>query len=101
MPDASPTPSRPKWNAVVLVCKACGKRSKGPRHLKAKALVTTLRSASKDERPRPRIVTTGCLGLCPKRAIAVAFVGGQRESRIVAVASSEQLASLYPAAMAG
>ena len=41
MRDPPPTLGRPKWNAVVLVCKACSKRSKGPKHLKAKALTAT------------------------------------------------------------
>lgn len=78
---------RPGWQAVLLVCRQCGKRSSGPKSLKAKEVVKLLRDAARAERPRPRVLATGCLGLCPKKALAIARVGGPGAARIVGVGS--------------
>ncbi len=93
--NISPSAQAPSWSSVVLVCKECQKRGSGPKRLKAKALVQEARSACKAERPRPRIVVSGCLGLCPKRAIAVARVGPEG-ARIVAAAAAEDVARVMP-----
>ena len=86
----------PSWTGVVLVCKQCAKRSSGPKRLETKALVTTARNALSGSKPRPRVMTVGCLGLCPKGAIAVASVGPQG-SRLVAVETKRALRSVLPA----
>ncbi len=63
----------PGWQQIVMVCKACEKRSNGPKKFGAKkvarALLLALRQAGQ---PKTRTVQTSCLGLCPKRAVAVA-----------------------------
>jgi predicted metal-binding protein len=82
---------RVKWDAVVLVCKTCRKRSSAPKRLKPKALAGALRKALKNETPRPRILMTGCLSVCPKAATAVAFVGRDGAPRVVAIKSSDQV----------
>lgn len=66
----------PAWDTVVLVCKDCQKRGSGPRHLKTKTALSVLRHSLRSLRPRPRVVASSCLGLCPKRALTVAVVGG-------------------------
>ena len=88
-PDVSEKEARaPKWEALVLVCKACGKRSSGPKDkaLKPKQVMQELRSAAKRQRVRSRVVLTTCLGLCPKRATAVvvALPGGAQTTTAVA-----------------
>ncbi len=88
---------RPSWDTVVLVCKDCRKRRNGPAKLKAKDIVGALRRASRDLKPRPRMLVTGCLGLCPKAATAVAMVGADVVPRVVAMRSrpeSRQLVAL-------
>lgn len=72
-----------KFTGAVLVCGDCEDRSDGPRKLCArdvrKALKRELASAGKhaekgsgnDARFRLRIVQCSCLGLCPKKAMAV------------------------------
>ena len=85
-----PRPESPSWHAVFLICKQCRKRSKAPKHVKPKALAAIARAHSHEQRPRPRVVSTSCLGLCPKGAIAVAFVGGGLQPRYVPVESGEQ-----------
>ena len=89
-------PDRPKWDAVFLVCRDCHKRGSGPKHSKPKEFVTTLRKHAGATRPRPRVLLTGCLGLCPKGATAVARVGCDAPTRIVAVKSKKQLDVAMP-----
>ena len=86
----------PSWNAALLVCNVCKKRSNGPRGFKAKAVVQEARRALRDLKPRPRIVLTTCLGLCPKGALAVAFVGGGSGAQICAIESIEQVEATLP-----
>ncbi len=63
----------PGWKQIVLVCKACEKRKKGPKKLGAKKVARALGPALRQAgQPRTLIVPTGCLRLCPKRAITVA-----------------------------
>lgn len=78
------------WPAVLLVCKDCRKRSSGPKDLKAKDAVRELRIALKHDRPRPRVLLTNCMGLCPKKALAVAWADGHGEPRAVAMTSTAQ-----------
>ncbi len=87
-------PSVPSWQALVVVCKDCQKRGSGPKRLKAKDVVQSARMASKAERPRPRVIVSGCLGLCPKRAIAVARVDAASGARLVAAASADDVVAL-------
>ncbi len=94
--ERTPRPNSPSWDAVFLICKKCRKRSKAPKGLKAKALAATVRAHSREQRPRPRIVLTSCLGLCPTGAIAVAFVGRGGWPRIVPIESCEQLDAVIP-----
>lgn len=72
----TPRTLRPGWKSVVLVCKSCEKRSKGPKRLTAKGLAKDLRRACRDAGvARPRMVLTACMSACPKKAITVATVG--------------------------
>lgn len=88
---------QPSWNALLLVCKDCGKRSSGPgKALKVKEVVHELRSASRDARPRPRVLLTNCMGLCPKKAVAVASADGTTPPRAVAVGSVSALHDALP-----
>jgi predicted metal-binding protein len=81
---------RPRWAAVFLVCKACGERRNGPKKLKPKALVALVRRESKGLAERTRVMTTGCLGLCPKSAIALAHAGAGSSAAIVAIKSRRE-----------
>jgi len=65
-----------KWGPVALVCKKCGKKLGGGFGRKNKhGLADTLRDTLKDtgRRRALRVVETGCLGICPKGAVAVAL----------------------------
>ena len=60
-----------KFDSVVLVCSDCEKRSSGPTRLSAKDVRKDLKHQLTGPLRRFRIVQTSCLGICPKRAIAV------------------------------
>jgi len=93
-----PRPLPFRIDALVLVCKACGKRDSGPRDLKPKKLAAEFKSAAKGVRLKTRVVMTSCLGLCPKRAIAVGVVSGDGHGpRQFALESAEQV----PGVLAG
>ena len=67
-----PEPLRPGFRSVVMVCRLCERRSKGPRKLRAKEVAKALsRACRRAGVPRPRMVLTSCLGACPKKAITV------------------------------
>ena len=69
----APAPLRPGWKSVVLVCKACEKRSKGPKKIGAREVAKQLGRACRDAKvPRVRVVLTTCMGVCPKKAFTVA-----------------------------
>lgn len=76
---------KPSWDAIMLICKECGKRKNAPDDLKSKVLVKRARGHLKKSRPRPRVISTSCLGVCPKGAIAVAWVGGTHAPRLACV----------------
>jgi predicted metal-binding protein len=73
MPNPIQTVPTP-WEDVILVCKKCSKKLKGgfgpdgDATLRG-ALTTELRRTGR--RRAVRIIETKCLGLCPKRAVAV------------------------------
>ena len=88
----APAVRTPRWSAVVLVCKACGKRGSGPKKLKPKALASALRKEMRREGDRStRVVMTSCLGLCPKNATTVVQVGRETSTRMVAVRSKKEI----------
>jgi predicted metal-binding protein len=88
--------SQPEWDSLLLVCKECRKRKDGPKHLKAKTLAATLKVMARKKAPLSQIVMTSCLGLCPKRATAVAYTGVGPAPRIVAITSSAELQEMLP-----
>jgi predicted metal-binding protein len=90
--DEPDTPARQTLvcDVLVLVCKDCRKRSSGP-ETKTKKLAAGLRSLAKDSKLKARVVTTSCLGLCPKKATAVALVPRGEALRAMAVVSLSQL----------
>jgi hypothetical protein len=75
----------PDWDTIVLACRACRKRGRGPTALSGKVAVREARRALKAVRPRPRVVATDCLGLCPDGAIAIVAARAGCAPRAVAV----------------
>ena len=78
----------------VLVCKKCLKRTPDGRNIKR-----ALKSATKnlgDAQPdrRPRLVLTGCFGICPKRAVVVASGTTLHRGEFVLLADADQAADV-------
>ena len=76
MPDVL----KPGFDTAILLCRACGKRSAGPPKKDAKTAAKRLRAAAREAgHSRPRVVLTGCLGACPKKAwtLAATQPGGE------------------------
>ncbi|WP_150104575.1 (2Fe-2S) ferredoxin domain-containing protein [Rhodopseudomonas palustris] len=68
---SSPTIARPKRPPPVLICGKCLSKAGGGKKLK-QALKAELKRAAAQGGKRPKLVTTGCLGICPKRAVVTA-----------------------------
>lgn len=80
--------ARAKFDAVVLVCTKCAKRQGLPKGAVRSVLKRAMKEragSSKDRRAKPRFVEVGCLGPCPKRAVAVATTASLARGRIVLV----------------
>ena len=65
---------KPKFGALALVCSECEDRGSGPAKLKGKQLRKILKGQLHNLPVRTRVLSCGCLGLCPKKAIAVALL---------------------------
>jgi len=68
---SSPTIARPKCPPPVLICGKCLSKIDGGKKLK-QALKAELKRAAAQGGKRPKLVTTSCLGICPKRAVVTA-----------------------------
>lgn len=86
--------SEPAWQAVLLVCNACKKRKNGPKKLRGGALLRAIKHGLRSSAPKPRVVATRCLGLCPKGATAVALVASTGAPQITAIRERAQIPSL-------
>lgn len=84
-PDPITTVPAP-WRSFVLVCGKCSRKLDGGFGRKGKLdLDEALRDALKEAGRRRdlRVERTGCLGLCPKRAVTVAWAGRPGEVTVV------------------
>jgi len=87
----APPFAKTRYTGAIMVCKQCQKRSSGPKKLNAKDLQQPLKRALGDARLRFRTVQTSCLGLCPKKAIAVAAVTADGTSLLAAIRDEDDL----------
>ena len=84
------------WRDVVLVCRKCGKKLDnegfGPSGTDTlpRALKAALRAAGR--RRDVRVAETKCLGLCPKRAVAVVL--SRRPGEIMAAPAGTPAAAV-------
>ena len=85
--------STPSWRSVILVCGDCRKRGARAPRMKTKPVVAEARRAVSGQVPKVRVVKTTCLGLCPKRAVAIACLGDSKPTGIAAVATLVEVAA--------
>uniref|UniRef100_E6VQK5 (2Fe-2S) ferredoxin domain-containing protein n=1 Tax=Rhodopseudomonas palustris (strain DX-1) TaxID=652103 RepID=E6VQK5_RHOPX len=73
MPNKSSLPiARPKRPPPVLICGKCLSKIDGGKKLKHALKAELKQAAAAHGSKRPKLVTTGCLGICPKRAVVTA-----------------------------
>ncbi|RED29159.1 hypothetical protein BJ123_11927 [Rhodopseudomonas thermotolerans] len=73
MPTKSSLPiARPKRPSPVLICGKCLSKIDGGKKLKRALKAELKHAAAAQGGKRPKLVTTGCLGICPKRAVVTA-----------------------------
>ncbi|QHJ01014.1 hypothetical protein GT347_25315 [Xylophilus rhododendri] len=101
MKNESPRELPFRLDAMVLVCKACGKRSSGPKKFKPKHLAQEFKSEGREARMKTRVVLTSCMGLCPKNAAAVAAIGPDGHPAQFAIESLDQVPQALAAAAPG
>ncbi|MET0540361.1 MAG: hypothetical protein ABWZ88_01260 [Variovorax sp.] len=82
-----------KFSAAVLVCGQCEERSSGPKKLRARDVRKELKGSLGSARFRLRVVESSCLGLCPKKAIAVVAVGATAAPYAAEIGSGAEVAA--------
>jgi hypothetical protein len=70
--DADSLLVKPKFGGVVMVCGDCERRDNGPSRLGARDVRKQFKHGLGNLPVRLRVVQCTCLGLCPKKAMAVA-----------------------------
>lgn len=75
---------KPKFGGVALVCGDCQKRGNGPSKLKAKEVRKAFKRELGNLPVRMRVVQCTCLGLCPKKAMAVTAVSAATGGQVLA-----------------
>jgi len=97
---SSLTIARPKRPPLVLICGKCLSKIDGGKKLK-QALKSELKQrAATQGGKRPKLVTTSCLGICPKRAVVTASAATLQKGEYVLVddakRAGEAVAVLMP-----
>ncbi|EAQ35092.1 hypothetical protein NB311A_14390 [Nitrobacter sp. Nb-311A] len=86
----SPATARPRRPPPILICRKCLKRAANGPGVK-RALKSELKALSRARgEKRPRVVLTGCFGVCPKRAVTVTSGLILARSEFLLVADDEQ-----------
>ncbi|MES2533674.1 MAG: hypothetical protein V4636_21690 [Pseudomonadota bacterium] len=83
-----------RYSGAVMICGECQKRDNGPSKLTAKDVRKDLKHALGDARHHLRLVQSSCLGLCPKKAIAVAAVAVGGPALLAEIHGEEDVATV-------
>ncbi|MFT4278265.1 MAG: (2Fe-2S) ferredoxin domain-containing protein [Rhodopseudomonas sp.] len=91
MPAKSSLPiARPKRPPPVLICGKCLSKIDSGKKLKQALKAELKRAAAAQGGKRPKLVTTGCLGICPKRAVVTASAATLAKGEYVLVEDRKQ-----------
>ncbi|GJE57952.1 (2Fe-2S) ferredoxin domain-containing protein [Methylobacterium trifolii] len=89
--------AKAKFAGIVAVCTKCAKRQGLPKRAVRDSLKAELQRGRSGR--RLRIVETGCLGPCPKRALAVATGASLAQGRILLLDPAASPAALLAAVL--
>ena len=86
-----PATARPHRPPPILVCRKCLKRAANDRAIK-RALKVELKALGRARGvKRPRVVMTGCFGICPKRAVTAASGATLARGEFLLLADEDQM----------
>ncbi len=89
---------RSNWNRTVLVCGKCSRKSDtrfGPKRERLAKALRRLPGFGKGRKAAVGVVETRCLGLCPKRGVAM--VDAARPGRWLVVGADDDLTQVLDA----
>lgn len=89
-----------KFRGAVLVCGDCEERSSGPKKLRARDVRKQLKHDLGAARFKLRVVQTSCLGLCPKKAMALVALAGGAPALAAEAKSTDDVAAFAAATVA-
>jgi hypothetical protein len=85
-----PATARPHRPPPILICRKCLKRAANGRAIK-RALKAELKELGRARGvKRPRVVMTGCFGICPKRAVTTASGATLARGEFLLLADGDQ-----------
>lgn len=84
--------ARLRRGAPLLICKKCLTRVADGSDLKRALKSEVKRRSVAQAIKKPRIVMTGCFGLCPKRAVVVASAGTLDRNEMLLLADTDAAA---------
>jgi hypothetical protein len=98
--NASIVAVRPRRPGPILICKKCLKRAAAGSRLKRALKSELKRRAAVTANRKPRMVATGCFGICPKHAVVLASAATLSQGEFLLLAdadsSTEAVAMLMP-----
>jgi len=87
---SSPAIARPKRPPPVLICGKCLSKIDGGKKLKQALKAELKHAAAAQGGKRPKLVTTSCLGICPKRAVVTASAATLAKGEYVLVGDRKE-----------
>jgi|GEM_PF-2006139 len=96
---SSSTIARPKRPPPVLICGKCLSRIDGGKKLKQALKAELKQRAVAHGGKRAKLVTTGCLGICPKRAVVTASAATLGRGEYVLIEDRKDAADAMAALM--
>ncbi|WP_205502603.1 (2Fe-2S) ferredoxin domain-containing protein [Rhodopseudomonas sp. BR0G17] len=90
---SSPSIARPKRPPPVLICVKCLSKIDGGKKLKQALKAELKRAAAAQRGKRPKLVTTSCLGICPKRAVVTASAATLGRGEYVLIEDRSEVAA--------
>jgi predicted metal-binding protein len=92
---------RPRRATPVLVCRKCLSRVGGGGKLKSALKKQVKRRSAEQAVKRPKVLVTGCLGICPRHAVAVASAATLQRGEYLLLESEGQAAEAVEQLMPG
>lgn len=97
--NSSPIIARPKRPPPVLICGKCLSKIDSGKKLKQALKVELKHAAAARGGKRPKLVSTSCLGICPKQAVVTASAATLGRGEYVLVEERKEVEEVVTALM--